>query len=32
MSKEEKKVKKKKNDFWGKVGDVVRKAIDCCLE
>ena len=31
MSKE-KKAKKKKKDFWGGIGDVVRKAVDCCLE
>jgi hypothetical protein len=33
MGKTKKKEKKeKKNDFWGKIGDVVRKAVDCCLE
>jgi len=32
MAKEEKKVKKKKKDFWGKIGDVVKNAVDCCLE
>ena len=33
MEKTKKKEKKeKKNDFWGKIGDVVRKAVDCCLE
>lgn len=25
-------VKEEKKDFWGKLGDFVRKSIDCCLE
>ena len=29
--KEEKKDTKKK-DFWGKIGDFVKDAVDCCLE
>jgi hypothetical protein len=24
--------KKKKNDFWSKIGDVVKNAVDCCIE
>jgi len=32
MEKKTKKVTKKKSDFWSKVGDVVKKAVDCCLE
>lgn len=29
----DKKVKgKKKKDFWKSIGDVVKKAVDCCLE
>ena len=33
--KEEDKVlkkKTKKKDFWGKLGDFVKDAVDCCLE
>jgi hypothetical protein len=32
MKKEVKKKKVKKNDFWSKIGDVVKNAVDCCLE
>ena len=24
--------KEKKDDFWGKIGDFVRDAVDCCIE
>lgn len=27
-----KKPKRKKDDFWGKIGDFVRDSVDCCLE
>lgn len=30
--KEEKKKEEKKKDFWGKLGDFVRDAVDCCIE
>lgn len=23
---------KKKGDFWSKIGDIVKDAVDCCLE
>lgn len=32
MKKEVKKKKTKKNDFWSKIGNVVKNAVDCCLE
>jgi hypothetical protein len=35
MAEEKKKSKKKeikKKDFWGKIGDFVKDAVDCCLE
>ena len=32
MEKSKKKEKKSKSKFWDKVGNVVRKAVDCCLE
>ena len=32
MKKEVKKKKAKKNDFWSKIGDVVKNAADCCIE
>ncbi len=24
--------KEKKSDFWSKIGDIVKDAVDCCLE
>jgi hypothetical protein len=24
--------KSEKNDFWGKLGNFVKKSVDCCLE
>ena len=30
--KKSKKKEKKKKNFWGKMGDFVRDAVDCCLE
>ena len=35
MTEEKKKKKKKevkKKDFWGKMGDIVKDAVDCCIE
>ena len=32
MGKKIKKEEKKKKDFWSKIGDVVKNAVDCCLE
>ena len=32
MKKEVKKKKEKKTDFWSKIGDVVKNAVDCCIE
>jgi hypothetical protein len=32
MGKKIKKEVKKKKDFWSKIGDVVKNAVDCCLE
>jgi hypothetical protein len=39
MAEKKKQVKKKlekkepkKQDFWGKIGDFVKEAVDCCLE
>ena len=30
---EKKKIKKsKKKNFWSKMGDIVKDAVDCCLE
>jgi hypothetical protein len=30
--KKKKETKKEKKDFWSKIGDVVKDAVDCCLE
>lgn len=32
MGKVVKKKKETKKDFWSKIGDVVKDAVDCCLE
>lgn len=32
MKKVVKKKKEKKSDFWSKIGDVVKDAVDCCIE
>lgn len=32
MKKVVKKKKERKGDFWSKIGDVVKNAVDCCLE
>jgi hypothetical protein len=30
--KKQEKVEESKKDFWGDLGDFVKKAVDCCLE
>ena len=30
--KKKKETKKEKKDFWSMIGDVVKDAVDCCLE
>ncbi len=30
--KKKQETKKEKKDFWSKIGDVVKDAVDCCLE
>ena len=32
MEKESDKKGGKKKNFWGKLGDVVKEAVDCCIE
>ena len=31
-TKEKKKKEQEKKQFWGKLGDFVRDAVDCCIE